>query len=120
MTTRPYMQRCATCGQDWFGTHVCQNKQAEPQGGFTGFPVPPVATPQMPELPGFDAWAKGDNPYYEPSDDNMRVRTLRACWAESRRQALEEAAKVCESRITPGTGSVAILNGAADAIKELP
>jgi len=29
----------------------------------------------------------------------------------------EACAKVCESRITLGTGSVAILNGAADAIK---
>lgn len=29
----------------------------------------------------------------------------------------EACAKVCESRITPGTGSVAILNGAADAIR---
>lgn len=29
----------------------------------------------------------------------------------------EECAKVCESRRTPGTGSVAILNGAADAIR---
>lgn len=35
------------------------------------------------------------------------------------RDALEEAAKVCESRQTPGTGSVAILNGAADAIRKL-
>ena len=29
----------------------------------------------------------------------------------------EECAKLCESRQTPGTGSVAILNGAADAIR---
>ena len=29
----------------------------------------------------------------------------------------EACAKVCESRRTPGTGSVAILNGAADAIR---
>lgn len=29
----------------------------------------------------------------------------------------EECAKVCEGRATPGTGSVAILNGAADAIR---
>lgn len=29
----------------------------------------------------------------------------------------EACAKVCESRQTPGTGSVAILNGAADAIR---
>jgi len=33
--------------------------------------------------------------------------------------ALEEAAKVCEAQQTPGTGSVAILNGAADAIRAL-
>lgn len=29
----------------------------------------------------------------------------------------EACAKVCESRQTPGTGSVAILNGAADVIR---
>lgn len=29
----------------------------------------------------------------------------------------EVCAKLCESRQTPGTGSVAILNGAADAIR---
>ena len=29
----------------------------------------------------------------------------------------EACAKVCESRMTPGTGSVAILNGAAAAIR---
>jgi hypothetical protein len=29
----------------------------------------------------------------------------------------DACAKVCESRQTPGTGSVAILNGAADAIR---
>lgn len=29
----------------------------------------------------------------------------------------EECAQVCESRGTPGTGSVAILGGAADAIR---
>lgn len=33
--------------------------------------------------------------------------------------ALERAARVCESRETPGTGSVAILRGAADAIRAL-
>lgn len=43
----------------------------------------------------------------------------RSVEAEARRDALEEAAKVCESRQTPGTGSVAILNGAADAIRKL-
>lgn len=31
----------------------------------------------------------------------------------------EECAQVCEGRQTPGTGSVAILNGAADAIRAL-
>ena len=29
----------------------------------------------------------------------------------------DECAQVCESRVTPGTGSVAILGGAADAIR---
>lgn len=35
------------------------------------------------------------------------------------RDALEEAAKVCEARQTPVTGSVATLSGAADAIRKL-
>lgn len=40
--------------------------------------------------------------------------------AEARGAAAEReaCAKLCESRATPGTGSVAILNGAADAIRE--
>jgi hypothetical protein len=33
------------------------------------------------------------------------------------RSEREACAKVCESRMTPGTGSVAILNGAAAAIR---
>ena len=36
---------------------------------------------------------------------------------EVRADEREACAKVCESRQTPGTGSVAILNGAADAIR---
>jgi len=37
--------------------------------------------------------------------------------AEERSTEREACAKVCESRITLGTESVAILNGAADAIR---
>ena len=37
-----------------------------------------------------------------------------------RAQALDDAVRVCESRQTPGTGSVAILRGAADEIRALP
>ena len=51
---------------------------------------------------------------------------IRSNWAEQELLAFaalvaaaerEACAKVCESRITLGTGSVAILNGAADAIR---
>ena len=58
----------------------------------------------------------------EPSgfDVHMRRSTYTADQLKQAiRDALEEAAKVCESRQTPGTGSVAILNGAADAILAL-
>ena len=37
--------------------------------------------------------------------------------AAAKAEENEACAKVCESRQTPGTGSVAILNGAADAIR---
>ena len=38
-------------------------------------------------------------------------------WQAATAAERERCAKVCESRQTPGTGSVAILNGAADAIR---
>lgn len=38
---------------------------------------------------------------------------------EAIREVLEQAALECESRQTTGTGSVAILNGAADAIRAM-
>ena len=44
---------------------------------------------------------------------------LRARDIEVARVVLEAVAKVCESRQTPGTGSVAILNGAAEEIRAL-
>jgi hypothetical protein len=44
--------------------------------------------------------------------DELREELASAVQAER-----EACAKVCESRITTGTGSVAILNGAADAIR---
>jgi len=47
------------------------------------------------------------------------IDAIEAYGAICRKQALEEAAALCESRITPGTGSVAILRGAADEIRSL-
>ena len=44
---------------------------------------------------------------------------LREAQREAMRVALEAAARECEARQTPGTGSVAILNGAADVIRNL-
>ena len=44
---------------------------------------------------------------------------IRARDIEVARVVLEVVAKVCESRQTPGTGSVAILNGAAEEIRAL-
>ena len=38
-------------------------------------------------------------------------------WQAATAAERERCAKGCESRQTPGTGSVAILNGAADAIR---
>jgi len=46
------------------------------------------------------------------TNDASREAALEQAKAEER----EACAKVCESRQTPGTGSVAILQGAADAI----
>jgi hypothetical protein len=45
------------------------------------------------------------------------LEPLKAFEALARADEREACAKVCESRATPGTGSVAILNGAADAIR---
>lgn len=42
---------------------------------------------------------------------------LERFWAIAFKAGMERAAEICESRQTPGTGSVAILNGAADAIR---
>lgn len=42
---------------------------------------------------------------------------LERFYAIAYQQGMERAAEICESRQTPGTGSVAILNGAADAIR---
>lgn len=44
---------------------------------------------------------------------------LQTAVAAARVQALAKAAEVCKSKQTPGTRSVAILNGAADAIRAL-
>lgn len=40
-------------------------------------------------------------------------------WQAAERDMLERCMAVCESRITPGTGSHAILMGAANEMKEL-
>lgn len=62
----------------------------------------------------------------EPDTHCEDLDTGQEVWSYSKellqqaiRDALEEAAMVCEARQTPGTGSVAILNGAADAIRAL-
>ncbi len=44
-------------------------------------------------------------------------RFFAAAYAAGAAAERDACAKVCESRQTPGTGSVAILNGAADAIR---
>ena len=49
--------------------------------------------------------------------DPMQVEFLERFAERVRADEREACAKVCESRQTPGTGSVAILNGAADAIR---
>ena len=51
--------------------------------------------------------------------DAFTREQVRAIQREAMRVALEAAARECEARQTPGTGSVAILNGAADAIRNL-
>jgi hypothetical protein len=56
---------------------------------------------------------------FDAGDCDVTSHALARFAALVRAQALEDAAKVCESRQTPGTGSVAILNGAAEAIRAL-
>lgn len=51
------------------------------------------------------------------ADDLARFAAL--VKAEAVAETREACAKVCESRSTPGTGSVAILGGAADAIRAM-
>ena len=55
-------------------------------------------------------------PEQEPEPDALTVVYMSGVY-EGRKLEREACAKVCESRATPGTGSVAILNGAADAIR---
>jgi hypothetical protein len=54
-----------------------------------------------------------DNPYVEGTPAYWAWEG----WCAAVKAEREACAKVCESRKTPGTGSVAILNGAADAIR---
>ena len=83
---------------------------------------------KLPELPVyFDdllrnyAWSSVE-PLPRNTKDAHKKRLMDAIFAYGqvcREAALEDAALVCESRQTPGTGSVAILNGAAFAIRAL-
>ena len=58
------------------------------------------------------------NGYWQFEGEDEDLERFAALVAEIIRADEREAcAKVCESRQTPGTGSVAILNGAADAIR---
>ena len=61
------------------------------------------------------------SPAGDPEDEvDVSTEDLTRFAALVRAQALDDAARVCESRQTPGTGSVAILRGAADEIRALP
>jgi hypothetical protein len=55
-----------------------------------------------------------NNPNHDTNWHDPVVVTFAKLIAQHEREA---CAKVCESRMTPGTESVAILNGAADAIR---
>jgi hypothetical protein len=44
---------------------------------------------------------------------------IKAAMQAAYNEAIDDAAKVCESRQTPGTGSVAILQGTSDAIRAM-
>lgn len=69
----------------------------------------------------FEKWADSTQPAYWRT--TAWARDAWQIFLEAatlvRNAALEEAAQVCESRQTPGTASVAILTGAADAIRNL-
>ena len=56
------------------------------------------------------------SPHY-PENLVMDVHDLGRFAALVAAKEREACAQVCESRVTPGTGSVAILGGAADAIR---
>ena len=62
---------------------------------------------------GFDTY-KNETAGVEGYDCTEELERFAALAAAKER---EECAQVCESRVTPGTGSVAILGGAADAIR---
>lgn len=54
----------------------------------------------------------------QPGDVYRAARdTALAAWEAATNAEREACARLCESRQTPGTGSVAILQGAADAIR---
>ena len=62
-------------------------------------------------------YRKDNNEIYTPYCDGIHIDELRLFSELVAQHEREACAKVCESRITPGTGSVAILNGAAGAIR---
>lgn len=62
---------------------------------------------------GFDTY-KNETAGVEGYDCTEELERFAALVAAKEREA---CAQVCESRVTPGTGSVAILGGAADAIR---
>lgn len=50
-----------------------------------------MTKPKMPAA--FDVWMRKQNPKYVPSDDTVALCLLRACWAESRKQATTDCAE---------------------------
>lgn len=74
------------------------------------------------ERKAFEAWAIA-NEMAASGDRLDRLdyplgRCLWKAWQAATAAERERCAAICESRQTPGTGSVAILNGAADAIRK--
>ena len=73
------------------------------------------------ELKAFEALVRADEQEKYKWDIHSCGPTCKRYACVAMREAVEAereaCAKVCESRATPGTGSVAILNGAADAIR---
>ncbi len=72
----------------------------------------------MTEEEAFGQWWAAHSTKARPERMFDAVKVVwQAAWRDATAAERERCAKVCESRQTPGTGSVAILNGAADAIR---